>query len=688
MGATLSQAAAREAFNASASQSEAIFGVSGDTRYGAFIARARRAGRAINPLEFDPDDSEFGAFGYSTIPDTRLTRSIPTRGIASYSGGTAAVSGDGTLYRGSIGLQVYFAGSRVSGIVTNLADKDGEPWVYVGFPVDAILFPDARLEHDADWTGRVNQAQRAGIRYQSRFLREASVRSRFEGHLLGVGEDAASQAVGVWSVGAQNGGANYIAGGFGAQRVPDEPDAGSPPDDGQGSETGTVSRTTVTPPGTEIAEGLLTLRGTRYGPDLQTTQTEQDWNDEVQLLDAGRRIADVYQLALEEPFSRQGSERGYLGRKLVSLAREEIGHLRDQLLAVIELGDTETGLDLRAIIWEEMNGRIRARLFGSADNALRGTDYLNDATVPAGDPRKWSSGYPVSRDGGPNDSAALAAIDEMLAALASPSALRDAVQEGGGGIFTRVDGQPIRNGASEDIDAIWERAETRINLSLESTEYTRFGAWNKQTAPAAWSGYDTRLEDDENGPNAFAYSQLPQATYAERTFPTGATATYTGETVAVQGSTFYGGTLELVARWHFSLEGQDEVGTFTAVISDLESQSGDPLTYTADGGVSRRGDLGEIIFGEVGIQTDSESQLYFSDDQLQTARIRFANPHEADIPITGDPTVSSSIEGKFVGNTLLGPQGVIGIWTLRRGGDPRIGTGGRIYGAFGADLQP
>ncbi|MCY4508252.1 MAG: hypothetical protein OXG35_15045, partial [Acidobacteria bacterium] len=210
-GAALSEAAAREVFDASASESEVIFGVSGGTRYGAFITRARRAGRAINPVEFDPDDSEFGAFAYSTIPDTVLTASIPTRGIASYSGGTAAVAGDGTFYRGSIELQVYFAGSRVSGVITDLEDKDGEPWVYVGFPVQAIVFPDARLEHDADWRDRVDRAERAGIRYQSRFLRVTPVRSRFEGHLLGLGEDAASQAVGVWSVGARTDGADYIA---------------------------------------------------------------------------------------------------------------------------------------------------------------------------------------------------------------------------------------------------------------------------------------------------------------------------------------------------------------------------------------------------------------------------------------------------------------------------------------------
>jgi len=53
-----------------------------------------------------------------------------------------------------------------------------------------------------------------------------------------------------------------------------------------------------------------------------------------------------------------------------------------------------------------------------------------------------------------------------------------------------------------------------------------------------------------------------------------------------------------------------------------------------------------------------------------------------------DPSVTISIEGKFVGRPSKGPQGTVGIWTLRDCGDIKIGTGDRVHRAFGAKLEP
>lgn len=53
-----------------------------------------------------------------------------------------------------------------------------------------------------------------------------------------------------------------------------------------------------------------------------------------------------------------------------------------------------------------------------------------------------------------------------------------------------------------------------------------------------------------------------------------------------------------------------------------------------------------------------------------------------------DPSVTISIEGKFVGRPTKGPQGTVGIWTLRDCGDIKIGTGDRVHRAFGAELEP
>ena len=587
-------------------------------------------------------------------------------------------------------MEVRFGNKSVSGLITNIENEDGEPWVYVQRAVETIVLPDSKLQFDADWTGQLRGGTGARIVYQDKFARASYVRSSFTGRLLGIGEDAGGQATGAWSIGKLQDRTDYLAGSFGAERVVGSEFGDPHRGEQQPPETGTLSRTTVVPAGTEIENGALTLRGSLYGPNPETTETGEQWDDEVQPLEDGHRIEDTYELPLAELFSRQDSVKGYLGRHLVDLAREELVRLRERLVAAMSLGrEPGPGLELRRSIWEEINERIRARLFGTADEALAGRDYLNDTEVPADDRRKWSSGYPVSGNGRPDDTAALEAVDAAMAALANPEALEAAVKEDGGGVFTRDEGEPFRPAGPQDIEDIWSRAEARIELWLGSTEYTRFGAWRKQTAPNAWSDYKDRFENNENGPNAFAYSQLPQATLADARFPFGGSATYQGETVAVQQSTFYEGRIEMVARWHLTLQGEDEAGVLSAVISNLQNQHGDPLRYTdLDAGEERQRDIAEIVFGNVGIRVDSESRLYFAEDHSRVLRIGFANRGGDALKLDSDPTVTSSIEGKFLGRSPDGPQGAIGIWSLRDSGDTRVGVGDKLYGAFGADFRP
>ena len=687
--AALTEDRANEVFSASDVRSKVLFGVAGAARYGAVRTEARDRGRAVNPLALDADAAAIGAFAYSTADVTERTWHVQAPGGATYSGRTIAASGDGTFYVGDIELEVRLANQTVSGLVTNLANEDGEPWIYVFGAVDEIWLPDMKLQSDTGWSAPVRRGEAARIIFQDKFIRPSRVASSFRGRLLGTGEEAGSHTSGAWSIGDLADGAISLAGSFGAERVAASAGGRTPSGEQQIDETGTLSRTAVVPAGTEIEDGVLTLMGSLYGPNLQTTGTPEEWDDEVQQLDDGQRIADTYELSLAELFARQDSAKGYLGRNLLDLAREEVGQLRDELVVATRLPrDQAFALELRTSLWDRINERIRARLFGTGDEALAGTDYLNDAAVPADDPRKWSSGYPMRGGGLPNDAAALDAVDEVLEALASPDALQAAVEQDGGGVFTRGGDDPFRPAGPQQIDDIWNRAEARIELWLGSTEYTRFGAWRKQTAPNAWSGYKDRFENNENGPNAFAYSQLAQATYADARFPRGGSATYQGETVAVQQSTFYEGRIEMVARWHLDLQGEDEAGTLAAAISNLQDQSGEPLMYTdLDAGAERQRGIEQIVFGGVGIRVDSESRLYFEDDQPGLLTIRFGNQDQA-LSLHSDPTVSSSIEGKFLGRAPDGPQGALGIWSLRASGDARIGVGDRLYGAFGAEFRP
>lgn len=672
--AGLDEAHAQKLYRAQSLDSRVMFGVTGGTRYGAVRTKARD--QAIGSLQ----DVELGAFGYSTIRDLPRTSSLPDDGSASYEGGTIAISGDKEFYTGKIKLLVGFRSSTVSGLITEIKDEDGSPWTYHYGAVKHIRFPDARLMTTADWSSQTTPAERAQIDFEdTSFLQSQYVESSFVGHLLGIDEDAASEAVGVWSVGSSTDKSNYLMGGFGVLRVVNGASEKPVLDEGEKSET------VVVPVGTEIGNGILTLRGTQYGPDLTTTATEADWDDEVPLLDAGRRIEDVASIPLRQLFSRRGSERTFSGRNLMGLARQEIGQLREQLAEVIALSDDTAGLRRqRSRIWDLINERVRARVFGTADRALAGRDFLNDNTVSPEAPRKWSSGYPVSQDGRPDDDEALLAVDTVLAALANPTALEAAIS---GGVFTRADGKPFRALAAETVEDVWRRSESRVKVSLGATDYTRFGAWRKQTAPSAWSAYSDRLEEDENGPSSFAYSPLPQSRLAGLNFPVGGSGTYQGETVAVQRSTFFKGSIELTAQWHAGLQHQHEVGLITAIIRDLQDENGSFLTYTI-AATGQETAINAFIFDDISIQADTESRLYFSTSNPHKARLRLVDLFENEVNFAADPTVSVSIDGKFVGQLLDGPLGVIGTWTLRDGGDTRTGTGDRLAGAFGAELKP
>lgn len=672
--ADLDETEARNVFRARSLDSDVYFGVTGGTRYGA--VRTKERSLAVGSQQ----EAELGAFAYSTIPDTLRTRDIPDIGSAEYEGETVAVSGDGEFHTGKIELLVRFRDTTVHGLIKDIKDQDGNPWTYRYGDVEYIAFPDAQLRNVADWRYSVDSREKAHIHYKdSFFLHPSSVESSFAGHLLGLKKDVAREAVGVWSIGSSSDDSNYLIGGFGATKV-GSASAKPAPDEGEGS------RTIVAPAGTAIENGILTLRGTAYGPNLTTMATQAEWDDEMPLLDAGRRIEEVHQVSLEQLISRQGSERSYSGRNLMGLARQEIGQLREQLVAFIALSDgTAVWRRERSRIWDQINERVQARLFGTADRALAGRDYLNDDSVAPDDPRKWSSGYPVSRGGTPDDDAALLAVDTILDALASPTALEAAIKEHSGGVFTRADGKPFRALAADTVEDVWRRSESRIKLQLGATDHTRFGAWRKQTAPHAWSDWSDRSEEDENGPNSFAYSPLPQSRLADLNLPGGGSATYRGETVAVQHSTFYKGSIELTAQWHEGIQYQHEVGLLTATISDVQNEFGDSLTYTIATG--RETPIKELILRDISIQADIGSRLHFSDSRPAHTMLTLASL-DAAVDLAADPSVAISFDGKFVGQLEDGLQGVIGTWTLLDGGDTRIGTGDTLYGAFGAELLP
>ena len=238
------------------------------------------------------------------------------------------------------------------------------------------------------------------------------------------------------------------------------------------------------------------------------------------------------------------------------------------------------------------------------------------------------------------------------------------------------DGRPVRE---MDNGKAWGRVELRTPVWTGATRYTRFGAWRKQTAVNAAAGHGDRLEEDENGPDAFAYSSLPQTVLGsdgDLRFPLGASATYSGETVAVQGTAFYTGAVKLRVRWHDAWAAGG-AGRLTPAISGLRDGFGDRLTY-ADRGRRRRVDT--LRIANVAILVDSGSVRFERDSQSLLTISHFDRAGLAALD------AGASVEGKFVGSSADGPLEAIGLWTVDA--DSGLGRGGRMCGAFSAELGP
>ncbi len=677
--AELSADAAADAFDAIDSQATATLGMLGDTRFGAVVRKQRANARG--KLEYGytaPKSGELGAFAYATIDDTVRTHHIQTSGNAYYAGGTRAVGGDATLYSGDFEMQVRFRSEKVSGLVSNLQDSDGRPWQFKYGDVDSIILPEADLGPSANWnktTGGMAQitfAPRAGSPQPQQLM------SKFGGTLLGTGTAAGEQAVGTWSVGANPGeGSEYLAGGFGAARVDDAPTTLPASDDG------TMTETMVSPvTGQTLADGMLTLVGTKRGAaEAVGTRTEED----------------KFEISLATMFGTQDANSWTNGANQVDLARAEIERLMSQLNAFIALdNDDATAADTllantnRAEIWVSVNTTIERYLFNNSDYngddkpVLDETDSANATTANWG--TMQNNGYPVSSGGNALDSEALAEIQDVLDALASQAALEDALDENG--VFENLHALTFNtDGTSATYRAvgdIWGRRESRVQWRLSSTEYTRFGVWRKQNNEYARNGYDANNNDDADGPGRLAYSPLAQTSYASHldpSYPDGGVATYTGETLAIQNADFYMGTIAVRVEWAAGSVG----GELAAVISDLENVgNGDPLLYAVAATDKRA--IREIVFatdvdavdGKLSFQDNTAADItYFAATGLTTAA-----------------STAASLQGKFVGQDIDGPLGVIGTWTLKGADDDDDATGQignnahMIHGAFGAEVGP
>ena len=703
-GAALSESAALDAFDANESESRIVFGSTGETRYGAISQKEREY--ATSDLTYkDAEDATaaglVGAFSYATTNDVVRVWHIQTSGNAYFEGGTTAVSGDGTLYSGDIELEVRFSSKRVSGLVTGLQSAEGDPWQYQFGDVEAIILPTATgLDNSAHW----NQSGNAEVTFALRAGSPSpqTVTSTFAGQLLGTGDASGDWAHGIWTLGTQteSGAARYLAGGFGATRVADQ----APPRPGTDdvSVVETVAWGTEGGNTRELSDGKLRVTMNLFDrvPEGSLTAT---------LTLGDTTVTNVLQ-----------AERAPPGARPVDTIVDRTAYLdADPDAGGLQISRSELSVDLSTLL-ENAGTEVATNgphkqveiVAGEIEKARSDLAVLLDldTRIPASEAAAWKKvqsallglfhHVPEKLAGNYEEDDALGLIDSVLNALATSANLKAALDPDGTGVFNGVvnsDGGPV------SYIQVWEQQALQMRAWANATDYTRFGAWsvsqNPYAAKDAWStqrllqGRTSPIGPRGNEPGVFAYSPMGSTQWAsdlDPSFPGGAEATFTGRTVAInyRGTTFFEGSVEVLAQWDATWGGRvgdasRRVGRLTMTISGLASSDGDtPLARGPSnpfGGPNPPEDtpLEAIIFKGVDIRVNtSTNEVGFNGGDYE---FRFGPLGTRSYP-SGTPNV---IDGKFVGQDADGPLAVIGTWTVTN--LALKWPNDELYGSFGAE---
>ena len=741
----LGASAAANAFNRLMWSADATMGMKGSTRYGTAIRKTS------DHAKDGPDTTQFGAFSYSTMSETARAAdaaAVSLTGIASYSGGTRAVSASGDTYSGTMDLQVRFKANSVSGVVSGLEDAEGLPWQHNFADVDRIVLDDATLRRNATWAnknvdndgdGTIDQrtGQDAAIFYaaNSGLLRPVNnIPNTFEGRLLGTGADAGSEANGTWSVGAE-GGSGYLTGGFGVMHVADASRPTPAGDDGSGatamlltnSDRSTNPAQNMT--SVSISDGTLTLKQRRYGwvgPAVG--------NPIYQALGAtGEETLITAKFELAALAEKNGAPVTINGPKWIDGAILILQEERD-LLSTLQGLDSADTQDAEVAAWVRVQDAVALYVFGGL--------------IPV----KLAHGYADLE----SEADAIDLINRALDALSSDAKLEAALDPDGTGIFDHyqtgndddndtttaadadfgnyryydsadrrnevVSNSPFVNldGTGEEqrrtngrtIAQVRSEREHKVISAMRTTNYTRFGVWRRESTSSARrnDGVSGVLLRSHGGPGTYAYSPLDRTnvgTLENLSFPAGGNATYTGETIALHGEAFMSGTARVNVTWGTptTVAAPQNVGTMALTISGLASADGDPLSVggsaTAPGNeiadivfpglnilVGAQGDFANNLIVGTGT-ADADGNFAYGEVAATGTRYRLASAG-IDDPAGGTNTVKAL----FVGQGVDGPLGVIGTWTLRDSDLGRISPDGShadlvdtpIYGAFGAEV--
>ena len=768
---------ARDAFSANKSQYMVYFGTTENTRYGAIALKERVSGEftptdgeamvepaAVHGTQFEYDGAttgnandnvdvgSVGAFSYATVNDTLRARNLLQTGGAVYTGGTVAATPAGTLYSGDMRIDVNFRQQSVFGRVSDLRDKDNNLWKYLASDVDTIYLPRQNYNYQTQFGGQGanedfkrrgdGEFKTATVVYSqsqgfSTTPTEQPTDARFAGRFIG--SDGA-EITGTWSLGqpvegqadnantaaeenVKSNNLDVIFGSYGVTRQ----DSSGPLGPADGTAGGRVKTTAVlsgTTDGTPIAPtfegdadtaGILRLgkRSTGGGADtnndfvLTGIFAQPGANAKVTTTNSPTHVSVVV-----DHIEAQ--------RAIYQIYAEQVGGDSDDLADLANVG--------RQNAWKNINDFVLDHIFDRPAVEQGTTDAeieVANLSTPLG-----SFLYPMTRNGRPDDDAALEQIDTLLAAFADQYAFADALKDDGGGVFdsqpaldSGADADPFpmdtaaaitaaaANRVDETAAAIFNRISSQTRVTSLSTAYTRFGVWFRRETDSAvhiWNaadgglhhspddGADTPADTGSTSPGSYAYSYLTQSTYrVDRpvaTYPSNGLATYEGRTMAnIKNTQAYMGDALIRVSWK-ALDTTTTPGspvatsTIVPIFSNFERRDDSSLDRLMHGGkvvdqIAFRASAEDTTVANGGALTlthQDDGKLGISDDAL------------VEVVYTDGTSIAENIEdatfnGKFVGSSGDGPLGVLGTWKVPGIGGA-AGTTNDLTGSFGADL--
>ena len=287
---------------------------------------------------------------------------------------------------------------------------------------------------------------------------------------------------------------------------------------------------------------------------------------------------------------------------------------------------SETIQEIIALFASDTTSGDRATYIGQANQALDG--------IFGG-----SSNYLLT----PSDNDdAIELLRDATRALSSPSRFRTSLETGG--VF---EGQTV-NVSEDDIFNAVPRTLS-VAFDYTSSNYTRFGAWAETTLDDA-TGTGRSVEE-----GVFAYSPLdPAPSSTDLRFR----AVYEGGTVAVDtdDGDLYRGFFQLAVDWE-----SGSSNTVSSFIRNLRNADTNATFQHSSQDVTLIEFLDASVDDSGSLADRGRAQVHYQDGQTRSFSSQGLD------------------EVKFVGESVDGPRGVIGRWSV---------SGLELRGAFGAELIP